>query len=92
MAGGQYVTMRTGPCLNPAVAFGLSLMQMNFSFPQYLVMPFVGCALSVIFYEFVFVKTQEYLADDSEEEEQEEYEEEDDIKEVDEGKKRKGSD
>lgn len=41
-------------------------------------MPFLGCALSVIFYEFVFVKTQEYLADSDEEEE--EYDEEDDIK------------
>lgn len=25
LAGGQYVTMHTGPCLNPATAFGLAL-------------------------------------------------------------------
>ena len=30
---------------------------------QYLVAPFIGSALALIFYEFVFVKSQEYLAD-----------------------------
>lgn len=88
MAGGQYVTMRTGPCLNPATAFGLALFQMNFTFPQYLLFPFLGCACSVLFYEFVFVKTQEYLADDSEEEEGDEEEEEDDITEASADKKK----
>lgn len=31
---------------------------------QYFIMPIVGSALALIFYEFVFVKTQEYLNDD----------------------------
>lgn len=30
---------------------------------QYVVAPFGGSALALIFYEFVFVKSQEYLAD-----------------------------
>lgn len=32
---------------------------------QYLLMPFGGCAIALVFYEFVFVKSQEYLADDN---------------------------
>lgn len=81
MAGGQYVTQRTGPCLNPATAFGLALFQGDFNFFQYILMPFLGFVCSVIFYEFVFVKTQEYLQDDSEEEEEDEEEDGDDISE-----------
>ena len=76
MGGGQWVTMRTGPCLNPATAFGLALMQFNFKFPQYLFCPFLGMVGAIIFYEFVFVKTQEYLNEDSEEDEEEEEDEE----------------
>lgn len=64
------ITQRTGPCLNPATAFGLATFQANFSFPQYLLCPFLGCLCSVLFYDYVFVKTQEYLADDSEGEEE----------------------
>lgn len=75
MAGGQFVTQRTGPCLNPATAFGLATFQANFSFPQYILCPFAGCICSVIFYDYVFVKTQEYLNDESDEEEEEEEEE-----------------
>ena len=30
---------------------------------QYLLLPFVGSILAVVFYEFVFVKSQEYLND-----------------------------
>ena len=63
------MTQRTGPCLNPATAFGLGTFQANFSFPQYFLCPFLGCLCSVLFYDYVFVKTQEYLAEDSEEEE-----------------------
>ena len=58
--------------MNPATAFGLATFQANFSFPQYLLCPFAGCVLSVIFYDFVFVKTQEFLADDTDEEEEDE--------------------
>ena len=58
------MTTRTGPCLNPAAAFGLTVFQADFDFPQYLLCPIAGCLLSVLFYEFVFVKTQEYLVDD----------------------------
>lgn len=76
MGGGQFVTYRTGPCLNPAVAFGMAVFSANFNFPQYLLCPFLGALLALIFYEFVFVKTQEYLADDEEEGEEEEEEEE----------------
>lgn len=89
MAGGQYVTVRTGPCLNPATAFGLALFQADFNFPQYFIFPFLGCACSVIFYEFVFVKTQEYLEEDNQEEEESE-EEEDEITDASEDK-RKGN-
>lgn len=66
------MTQRTGPCLNPATAFGLATFQANFSFPQYLLCPFAGCICSVIFYDYVFVKTQEYLAEDTDEEEEDE--------------------
>lgn len=67
MAGGQYVTMRTGPCFNPATAFGLAFFQMNFHFLQYIFMPWAGMLIAVLFYEFVFVRTQEYLVDDASE-------------------------
>jgi len=54
----------TGPLLNPALAFGQMIISMQFSHVlQYLAAPFGGSALALIFYEFVFVKSQEYLAD-----------------------------
>lgn len=69
VGGGPMVTEFYGPIMNPAIAFGVALFQGDFSYPQYFLMPFVGSICALIFYEFVFVKTQEYLAEDSEEEE-----------------------
>jgi glycerol uptake facilitator-like aquaporin len=48
-----------GPLLNPALAFGQMLWS-GFDFTyviQYFIMPFVGSALALVFYEFVFIKT-----------------------------------
>ena len=70
MAGGCLVTGRrkhklvyigSGPLLNPALAFGQAISTFDLSNWQYLVMPFVGSALALVFYEFIFVKSQEYL-------------------------------
>jgi len=54
-----------GPLLNPALGFGQALASLKFdNFHIYLVMPFVGSALALIFYEYVYVKSQEYLNED----------------------------
>lgn len=59
-----------GPLLNPALAFGQMVWSLDFTYiVQYFLMPFAGSALALIFYEFVFVKTQEYLNDDGASEE-----------------------
>jgi len=58
IAGGPVVTMGYGPLFNPAIAFGYALFAWNFDYPQYIFMPFVGSIVAVLFYEFVFVKTQ----------------------------------
>jgi len=42
---------------------------------QYVVAPFGGSALALIFYEFVFVKSQEYLADGEDDDSNEENDE-----------------
>jgi hypothetical protein len=56
-----------GPLLNPALAFGQMVVSIQFThFLQYLIAPFIGSALALVFYEFVFVKSQEYLADGDE--------------------------
>ena len=56
-----------GPLLNPALAFGQMLLSFDFDFIlQYVVAPFAGSALALVFYEFVFVKSQEYLNADDE--------------------------
>jgi len=61
-----------GPCLNPAIAFGSMMLSLDFKwFLQYLIMPFLGALCSLVFYELVFVKTQDYLNEDEEEEEDE---------------------
>lgn len=78
MSGGQFITQSTGPCLNPALALGLAIFSGSFRFPQYILCPFLGAVLALIFYEFVFVKTQEYLADDEEDNEEDDEEEEED--------------
>jgi glycerol uptake facilitator-like aquaporin len=55
-----------GPLLNPAIGFGLLLTEFNFRFEtlQYMFCPFAGSILALIFYEHVYVKTQELLNDD----------------------------
>ena len=76
MSGGKLVTrlMTTpsklcGPLLNPALALGQMIISFDFKYIWiYFLMPFGGAALALIFYEYVFVRSQEYLADDSEEE------------------------
>ena len=74
MSGGKLVTrLQTspaklcGPLLNPALALGQMIITFDFNYIWlYFLMPFGGAALSLVFYEFVFVRSQEYLADDSE--------------------------
>ena len=61
-----------GPLLNPALALG-QMIWSGFDLTyviQYFLMPFVGSALALLFYEFVFVKTQEYLNEDGASEEE----------------------
>ena len=54
-----------GPLLNPALAFGQIVFSWTWSFWYiYPLIPFAGSAAALIFYEFVFVKSQEYLNDD----------------------------
>jgi len=51
-----------GPLFNPAIAFGGMVFSPDFSFViQYVGMPFAGAAIALVFYEFVFVKSQEFL-------------------------------
>lgn len=55
-----------GPLLNPALAIGQIVFSWTWTWWYiYPVMPFVGSAAALVFYEFVFVKSQEYLNDDS---------------------------
>jgi len=57
-----------GPLLNPALGLGQMLISWQFTnILQYLVAPFGGSALALVFYEFVFVKSQEYLEEGEEE-------------------------
>jgi hypothetical protein len=63
----------TGPLLNPALAFGQMVLSAEFSFIYiYMLMPFVGTVIALIFYEFVFVKTQDYLGNSEEDGDSEE--------------------
>jgi hypothetical protein len=81
MSGGTLVTIRQtadgnvkyiGPLLNPALSFGQMLISLQFKWiAHYFFIPFGGTVLALIFYEFVFVKSQEYLNADEEEEEEE---------------------
>ena len=64
-----------GACLNPAVAVGISLNSVinnpgsTFSwFWIYWFMPFVGSILSIVFYRFVYMKTQLMIMSDQKEE------------------------
>jgi hypothetical protein len=55
----------SGPLLNPAIAFGQMLLAFNFSYIiEYVLCPLGGAAIALVFYELVFVKTQEYLAEE----------------------------
>jgi glycerol uptake facilitator-like aquaporin len=57
----------TGPLLNPALYIGQALRSFDFSsILSYCLCPFIGGVLSLVFYEFVFVKSQEYLDVDNE--------------------------
>ena len=57
--------IESGPLLNPAIAFGMLLFHFNFSLStlQYLLCPFAGSVLALIFYEHIYVKTQELIED-----------------------------
>jgi glycerol uptake facilitator-like aquaporin len=63
----------SGPVLNPAISLGTNLTMLfatGFYFEYvwlYLLMPMAGAVLSVIFYEFIFKKTQEVIYDEYEE-------------------------
>ena len=45
-------------------------MSFNFKAPQYLFIPFGGALLAIVFYELIYVKTQEYLNDGGSEEDE----------------------
>lgn len=74
MSGGKLVTRLMtvpnkycGPLLNPALALGQMIISFDFKYIWiYFLMPFGGAALALVFYEYVFVRSQEYLAGDSE--------------------------
>ena len=63
----------SGAVLNPAIAFGTSLTQLFVDANRfkwvwiYTLFPFAGAVLAVLFYEFVFKKTQEALNEDGDE-------------------------
>lgn len=60
-----------GPLLNPALALGQCLPSLDFNYPiQYILMPFVGSALALIFYDQVFVRSQEFMMEDDDEEDE----------------------
>lgn len=63
---------RLGPLLNPALALGQMVLSADLNFfLQYLIMPFAGSVIALVFYELVFVKSQEYLNAEEEPEEEE---------------------
>ena len=61
-----------GACLNPGIAMGISVAALFGKFPKealkwfwlYGLLPFIGAILALIFYEFVYKKTQEMLNHD----------------------------
>ena len=59
----------TGPLLNSALAFGQFFISGDdFAFwIEYLAMPLAGSAIAIFFYEYVFIKSREYLDDEDEE-------------------------
>jgi len=56
----------SGPLLNPAVAFGIIIFEGNMSLStiQYILCPFAGSIMALIFYEQIYLKTQELIDDD----------------------------
>ena len=62
IAGGGMVTLG-GPILNPFICLGLCLWSGQWGYWQYMVCPWAGAIIGLIFYELVFVRTLEYLAD-----------------------------
>ena len=68
-----YVTTLSGAVLNPAIAIGISFMQLfgngvdGFKYVWiYGLLPFAGAVAAVIFHELVFKKTQEVLHEEEE--------------------------
>jgi hypothetical protein len=50
--------------LNPALAFGQMLVSLDFEYWLiYLTGPFLASGLALVFYEFVFLRSLEYLND-----------------------------
>ena len=56
IAGGYLVTVNN-PLFNPFIAFSFAFFEMRLQHAQYYICPFIGSALAVLFYEFIFVKT-----------------------------------
>jgi len=63
-----------GACLNPAVAVGITLNSVWFHagdtlkwFWIYWLMPFAGSLLAIVFYRFVYMKTQLMVVKDQQE-------------------------
>ena len=54
----------SGPLLNPAIYFGQMIVMIEFTWIiNYAICPVGGAVLAVLFYELIFVKTQDYLND-----------------------------
>ena len=77
IAGGELITgthfnngttlfKKTGPLLNPAIAFGMMIEGGWRFWFQYLCCPLFGSLLAFVFYTKCFVKAEEYLADSEE--------------------------
>jgi glycerol uptake facilitator-like aquaporin len=64
-SGGPDVT-HENPLLNPSIAMAMSIFGGSFEHPQYIVFPFFGALIAIIFYEAIFVKTIAYLHDEEE--------------------------
>ena len=67
-----------GACLNPAVAVGITMNSIWFHsgdtlkwFWIYWLMPFAGSLLAIVFYRFVYMKTQLMIVKDQQEEKME---------------------
>lgn len=55
----------TGPLLNPGIGLGQQIAALNFSFVYaYCFAPIGGAICAVCFYEYVYVKSQEFLNED----------------------------